>query len=704
MSQVRKYEQGGAASSQQTQTSTPKTYGKFIMNGQEEQVTDDLINQFSSWLSSQDRDVQTSLAPIRKKLQAGEDINFDSHAQELSDNSGLPLKNDRQDRRMRRQRSGAGMLFDALTNNNVHKNAVAMEALSGFRYNKPAPPAPPKPTKVNFSERVLDYNTSEDGKTRTYSANPTNAAAWGNVDKWFDYLDMDEEGRKGYEYGGFQGMSLQEMLDYGPDRATVMAAKQRIIADQATQDDWDIINRFNIWDPKSKSQPAAPQTPEDKKKAADQTIADHGLDIEQANQFGIGLNEDMSLDLSRLANDRVHIFGDYGPITKGKYYGGAYYNGKLYTKDEAEKDETLLKLLAPYREQIAKGNYNDTSSVNYWWGRDPAYRTYNPQSNFYGEFGDHLGIKDENGQVKSQSNPFMWLNNTHSLGEGESLIAVPDFESGTNPLTGMANKMKYLHYNPQTGVSVNYENMWGQRAEALQGDLVLPEWGNRYKNMQRYAPLFSRSNMNFAIGENDNRLYYEEDGDYYLVRDFDVYNKIKQGGHNVSRDDIDRLKRGTKSHGGVRAGKILLSEDKWWSAEDPKAQGYRFKAGDSRWSGDWVQFLQGLDSDRTKVLGTQKYQYGGSLRNVQGGRVQSTNQGTQLKDDVRIADTSAPKVIGDGQGLTSNDKLELAAMAADLAGLGLSFVPGYGNIAGAAAGVAGTGMQFAADVGRDGLD
>lgn len=43
-------------------------------------------------------------------------------------------------------------------------------------------------------------------------------------------------------------------------------------------------------------------------------------------------------------------------------------------------------------------------------------------------------------------------------------------------------------------------------------------------------------------------------------------------------------------------------------------------------------------------------------------------------------------------------------MAADLAGLGLSFVPGAGNIAGGVAGVAGTGMQFAADVSRDGLD
>lgn len=180
MSQVKRnipmMQGGGAAPGQQAQASTPKTYGKFIMNGQEEEVTEDLINQFSSWLSSQSRDVQTSLAGVRQQLQAGQDVNFDSHSQELSDNAALPLRNERQNRRMRKQRSGMGMLFDALTNNQVHKNAVAMEALSGFRYNKPTPEAP-QPTTVNFSRYDVDYNPTEDGKSRTFSANPANSAA-----------------------------------------------------------------------------------------------------------------------------------------------------------------------------------------------------------------------------------------------------------------------------------------------------------------------------------------------------------------------------------------------------------------------------------------------------------------------------------------------------------------------------------------------
>ena len=47
--------------------------------------------------------------------------------------------------------------------------------------------------------------------------------------------------------------------------------------------------------------------------------------------------------------------------------------------------------------------------------------------------------------------------------------------------------------------------------------------------------------------------------------------------------------------------------------------------------------------------------------------------------------------------------MELAAIAADVIGTGVSFIPGA-NVAGAITGMGATGLQFASDVKRDGLD
>lgn len=48
--------------------------------------------------------------------------------------------------------------------------------------------------------------------------------------------------------------------------------------------------------------------------------------------------------------------------------------------------------------------------------------------------------------------------------------------------------------------------------------------------------------------------------------------------------------------------------------------------------------------------------------------------------------------------------MELGAIAGDLVGFGLSFVPGAGNVASGVVGLGSTATQFAADVKRDGLD
>ena len=55
-------------------------------------------------------------------------------------------------------------------------------------------------------------------------------------------------------------------------------------------------------------------------------------------------------------------------------------------------------------------------------------------------------------------------------------------------------------------------------------------------------------------------------------------------------------------------------------------------------------------------------------------------------------------------GLTSAEKIQLAGAVTDLLGVGASFVPVYGQIAGAATGAVGSLTRFAGDWKQDGLD
>jgi hypothetical protein len=62
------------------------------------------------------------------------------------------------------------------------------------------------------------------------------------------------------------------------------------------------------------------------------------------------------------------------------------------------------------------------------------------------------------------------------------------------------------------------------------------------------------------------------------------------------------------------------------------------------------------------------------------------------------------KAIGDGAAMTGADWADLAALLGDTAALGVSFIPGVGNIASAGVGALSSLTNFGSDVARDGLD
>jgi hypothetical protein len=100
--------------------------------------------------------------------------------------------------------------------------------------------------------------------------------------------------------------------------------------------------------------------------------------------------------------------------------------------------------------------------------------------------------------------------------------------------------------------------------------------------------------------------------------------------------------------------------------------------------------------------GVIKYQIGGVAAN----RVNSAKASKQAiqQSDKKLRAAGEEKTIGDGTQLTAADKAEIAALVADAASLGATFVPGFGNVAGAGVGAVGSLTGFGADIARDGLD
>lgn len=105
---------------------------------------------------------------------------------------------------------------------------------------------------------------------------------------------------------------------------------------------------------------------------------------------------------------------------------------------------------------------------------------------------------------------------------------------------------------------------------------------------------------------------------------------------------------------------------------------------------------------KNKKGGILKHQIGGVASNRKNSFKASGESIQQSKSKLRSA--GEEKVIGDGTALNASDKAELAALIADAASLGATFVPVYGNVAGAGIGAVGSLTGFGADVARDGLD
>ena len=141
--------------------------------------------------------------------------------------------------------------------------------------------------------------------------------------------------------------------------------------------------------------------------------------------------------------------------------------------------------------------------------------------------------------------------------------------------------------------------------------------------------------------------------------------------------------------------------------------GYNQNALDDINDDEWEQIktkvaTNGEDrSQYRKIEGINGIYYDVAKKHLfQLGNFQQTNNKNFLSglSDKERKDAEQQRLIFEGSGLSGADIADIAATFTDLAGIGASFIPVVGNVAGAATGAAGSLTHFGADWSRDGLD
>lgn len=134
----------------------------------------------------------------------------------------------------------------------------------------------------------------------------------------------------------------------------------------------------------------------------------------------------------------------------------------------------------------------------------------------------------------------------------------------------------------------------------------------------------------------------------------------------------------------------MMGKEEWNYHHNPKDSGLSNVANEN---GYIIRF------DKKKNGGILKHQFGGVTWNPS----TKATEGKKEKIAAPARGAGEAKVIGDGTDLNATDKIELAALIADAASLGISFVPGA-NIAAAGVGAASSVADLVYNIRKDGFD
>lgn len=661
--------------------------------------TVDEINEFldNTNFNSQQR---AALAGLINAANNGETIKYDPNAKTFAHKDIHKMFAPFFGSENRASRNAPGKSIN-WSNRQARKNSdfhIANSAIHNFGqivsyFKKKEEDAAAKAKDANVLYKINDpdgfYYTKDDGTVGfTYDVNNSKsktaysrfieaikyAIANGNLDT-YNLKEWGGDATLGGAIDWYRG--LEDQSRYDPENMWKRVESANLSEDDKTL--WKILGaKFGT----SKKEDT-PYVPENANESVMQSMSDYGLKFEK--------DKDGRLKLVATTDDgKKYVTSSYFsrnvPFLQGlgpNYENGAVHNGMLYTQQELEQGYGPLA--------TAFGSFMRIGQNN------PSYEDwYSAQANT--GIG-HMWQSGWFGQTFDETNPGGYVKYDPNTGRSFDLWAsVPDLY--TNP----------TYLRDITSAYESKDNSDSQVIEYISGG---------------YTNGLPNTKFRVVTKDKKNNVSYKDfDNEESMIASGLVTKKHSPYGFaastiNISKAEKDRKGRTYYKYKSVLGEEILKDASGKYFIKRNNANG-GFDAKEVKDVETLLKIIQadGKGYNANQLRKTAGFKHGGTIKSLpkfyNGGVTMSSklNEESSEGKTTDISETHAIKREGSltsdlsrawKEDFTQAEKLQIYAAIGDLAGIAMTFIPGWGNIAGAITGLGATGTQLAGDIKKDGL-
>ena len=762
MSQVLKFKKGNNLPSpalpKEDANENPISHGRLIIDGQVFDG-DNIVDELRSAGSLYSPDVKHIYDSIADAIQNGSDVNYDSKQGVISGMDGKWGISDRQNNRLSHRKTqfaknlGSTFGTDA---SKIRDNIHYLKDFAGLRRGATSTSDSGQTEGSNNKYRLSGTQAwFQLGEGNKYiDADTTNIGIIERLNNAKKYRVASDDDRKNWELDSFYngGNSLRSQLAALSDTYDstidniITKVKQGNLA--FNDNELAILKALNIVKPEAVAQQERESAElarikQEASKYGDyDTLLSYGLKWDDnQKRFVIGENWAFNPNQNYHFNDYFRDSNYYG--NREKLLGKVLFNGVLYNENEAsDPGSNLYNLLrgnGGYFDLASKGDYQSAESkmINYWgnpveWSRVPQGRYSNALTSNH-RFQDVTGLYD-------------------GIQPGQQLVRY--FEVNPNNADAFGTyETKYMLLDKngdlvQDDVDINN---YTKKIEATEHSLGLRDLLTSNQTNSPYNGRYITESYTDPSGKSSGVWAYvdPENPEEDVILHIDNF-ASKVGGLGDNADiklpkEIAKLLLDKKDDSGKSIFEQIASDRKlkekftnlftiwfktgagrFWQDEWSSKNNIRSTLKDLGFNDDeitkylnwWKEFWKQDKQTRRKNivykpsdLGSYyntptEHKHGGTIEKLEKGNMVGTGATFKSADTVKTIDKvykdTDQKEVGDGQGLTKADWLDLGALATDVAALGLSLTQ-VGAVAGAATGAAGSLSRFGADITRDGF-
>ena len=762
MSQVLKFKKGNNLPSpalpKEDANENPISHGRLIIDGQVFDG-DNIVDELRSAGSLYSPDVKHIYDSIADAIATGSDVNYDSKQGVISGMDGKWGISNRQNNRLSHRKTqfaknlGSTFGTDA---SKIRDNIHYLKDFAGLRRGATSTSDSGQTEGSNNKYRLSGTQAwFQLGEGNKYiDADTTNIGIIERLNNAKKYRVASDDDRKNWELDSFYngGNSLRSQLAALSDTYDstidniITKVKQGNLA--FNDNELAILKALNIVKPEAVAQQERESAElarikQEASKYGDyDTLLSYGLKWDDnQKRFVIGENWAFNPNQNYHFNDYFRDSNYYG--NREKLLGKVLFNGVLYNENEAsDPGSNLYNLLrgnGGYFDLASKGDYQSAESkmINYWgnpveWSRVPQGRYSNALTSNH-RFQDVTGLYD-------------------GIQPGQQLVRY--FEVNPNNADAFGTyETKYMLLDKngdlvQDDVDINN---YTKKIEATEHSLGLRDLLTSNQTNSPYNGRYITESYTDPSGKSSGVWAYvdPENPEEDVILHIDNF-ASKVGGLGDNADiklpkEIAKLLLDKKDDSGKSIFEQIASDRKlkekftnlftiwfktgagrFWQDEWSSKNNIRSTLKDLGFNDDeitkyldwWKEFWKQDKQTRRKNivykpsdLGSYyntptEHKHGGTIEKLEKGNMVGSGATFKSADTVKTIDNvykeTDQKEIGDGQGLTKADWLDLGALATDVAALGLSLTQ-VGAVAGAATGAAGSLSRFGADVTRDGF-